>query len=313
MADYSKFTDLQIKEILSNYGIKDVLSITPQSHGISNSNYSVQTGANSKFLLKISNDKSHDQLNRELSILDALSNKNFPLSLTPLKTLAGKNIFQFGNSCGALFPFINATVKKISAGTVSEIALALAKLHCLKFSTQELSSIRDYKDIGQNFDQISLSLAHPKCPQDFKAAYKEIFSPERIKRINRSFPRTIIHGDLYYDNCLFSKDFILKKMIDFEQAGVGRRVLDIGISISGTCLRDDQIDHELVKLYINSYQNQLTLTKQEYQSIDDFIHVGLFSVALWRIQRFLIGDLDPQRKLSYQQLINRSIKYEHSS
>ncbi len=313
MADYSKFTDIQIKKILDSYGVKEILRITPQGHGISNSNYSVQTVSNTKFLLKISNDKSQEQLSNELTILDALSKKDFPLSLIPLKTLAGENIFQFEGSFGVLFPFVDAKVKKISATTISEIALALAKLHSLSFSKDELEPIREYNEVGQNFESISSFSTHPNCPQDFKEAYEKIFTPNRIKRINHSFTSTIIHGDLYFDNCLFSNEFILKKIIDFEQAGIGPRIFDIGISISGSCLRNDKIDSELTKLFINSYQKHLTLSEVENQSIDDFIHVGLFSVALWRINRFYIGNLSPDKKMSYQQLINRSIEYEYRS
>mgnify|MGYP000713131963 CR=1 FL=1 len=313
MADYSKFSDLQIQEILINYGVKDILAITPQDHGISNSNYSVQTLTGSKFLLKISNDKSQKQLSEELNILDALSNKEFSLSLTPLKNLHGKSIFQYEDSFGVIFPFIEATVKNISTKTISEMAMALAKLHTLEFSNSELAQIRHHTQVGHNFKSISAFLDHPQCPQDFKDAFQKIFHTQRITRINQSFIETIIHGDLYYDNCLFSNDHALKKIIDFEQAGVGSRILDIGISISGSCLRDDRIDSQLTSLFINHYQKHLVLTEQEYKSIDDFIHVGLFSIALWRIHRFLIGDLNPNKELSYQQLINRSINYEHSS
>jgi len=42
------------------------------------------------------------------------------------------------------------------------------------------------------------------------------------------------------------------------------------------------------------------------------IILGLFSIALWRVKRFTLGDLDPDRADSYMELIQRAINFKNS-
>ena len=60
--------------------------------------------------------------------------------------------------------------------------------------------------------------------------------PERLQDIPYDdFPVGVIHGDLYFDNSLFDAGELVT-LIDFEQSGRGRHILDLGIAISGSCL-----------------------------------------------------------------------------
>ncbi len=313
MADYSKFNQEYIRQILGLYGVNEVKNIIPQSYGISNSNYCIELNSDSKLLLKVSNDKNLEQMQQELLILQTINSKGFDYSLTPLVTLAGHNHFTYDGNFGVLFPFVNANVKPISKNTIAQIARVLAKFHCLDFSEADQQRVRSHTEVGFNFKMIQEFVENSLCPQDFKEAFKLIFNEERINRLNLEHPQTLIHADLYYDNCLFSDDLILKKMIDFEQAGLGERILDIAISISGSCLENNELSSDLIQLYIKEYESINKLTKNELNHLVDFIHVGLFSIALWRIKRFFTGNLDSNKKLSYQELLTRSVNFEHTS
>lgn len=307
MADYSKFKHSQIEEILNLYEIKDISSIYPQGHGISNSNYHIIT-IKHDYLLKISNDKSYEQLSEEIKILNYLNKLDFQYSVSPLKTKDNQYIFNYLDISGVLFPFIDAKVQDISKVSVSEIAKTLAKLHLLPINNE----LRKQNQIGEDFDSIKKFVNSSLCPKDFKDVFLEVFSNDKVSQINNCYDETIVHGDLYYDNCLFRNEE-LKVLIDFEQAGVGNSLLDIGISISGSCLRDNEIDQELVQVFLDSYQKIKKLTPTFLNSINSFIHLGLFSISLWRIHRFYLGSLNPEKKLSYQQLLTMSKNLEHRS
>ena len=68
------------------------------------------------------------------------------------------------------------------------------------------------------------------------------------------FPAGVIHGDLYFDNSLFKNGKIVT-LIDFEQSGRGRFILDLGIAISGSCLNRDKsnIDLNLLENFLKGY------------------------------------------------------------
>lgn len=308
MADYTKLGLDEVKEILSLYSLGEVTDIAPQGHGISNSNYKISLADQEPVLLKVSNDKSYEELEKEQIILKHLSQSKFQLALTPVKTKEERLTYQIGPFTGVVYPFIEGSVPEIGTTAISQIAQALAQLHNVKVDP----SLRAHTEVGFDFQNI-YDFVHTRleCPADFQAAFDKIFPQDKSKKIlAHNLESSLIHGDLYYDNCMFYNNELVK-MIDFEQSGLGPILLDIGISISGSCLRGENLDNVLIDKFIKSYQHERKI--QEIELLNDYIHIGLFSIALWRIKRFLTGDLDPLKKYSYQQLITRSINFEHSS
>jgi homoserine kinase type II len=97
--------------------------------------------------------------------------------------------------------------------------------------------------------------------------------------------------------------------LDFEQAGIGEYILDLGISISGTCLEKGRIIPPLVDSYLAGYENVRPLKDKEKKFLDEAILLGLMSIALWRIKRFKEGNLNPLMADSYRDLLNRAFHY----
>ncbi|MBY0415742.1 MAG: phosphotransferase, partial [Bdellovibrionales bacterium] len=123
-----------------------------------------------------------------------------------------------------------------------------------------------------------------------------------------SFSKGIIHGDLYYDNTLFDNNKI-STVLDFEQAGIGEYILDLGISISGTCLEKGRVITPLVNSYLMGYESVKVMTSNEKEFLDQAIILGLLSISLWRIKRFYEKNLNPLMKNSYQDLLVRALHY----
>ena len=85
MGNYTNLSSDEVKEILSDYSLGKFLELTPLSLGISNSNFKLTVTKNNiknDYLLKISNDKNHEELIGEQKILEYLNQENFSLVLT---------------------------------------------------------------------------------------------------------------------------------------------------------------------------------------------------------------------------------------
>lgn len=305
MGDYTKLQKDEAAEILDFYSLGKLTEMRALSLGISNSNYEVNT-EDGHYLLKVSNDKNHDQLLKEQEILQYLKEQKFSYSLEPIKTTSGELVYRFNNYSGVIFPFVAGIPPGPSDFTCFEIGKGLATLHKVKAN----SKLRSHSEVGFGTPEIKEFVNSPACPDDFKEAFLDIF-PDNLEDFEENlWEEGIVHGDLYYDNTLFDHNK-LGHLLDFEQSGLGPFILDIGISMSGTCLEKGRILPELVASYLKGYEEVRPLQGQEIEHLTDAILLGLFSIALWRIKRFKIGKLNPEMADSYKDLLYKAYLFHH--
>jgi len=307
MASYTQITPKEAEEILSLYGKGSVSKLTPLSLGISNSNYKVDLESET-VLLKISNDKNQLQLADEQQILFYLHKRGYPFSLKPIALTNGDLVYTYGKYFGVLYPFVPGIPPGPSDFTCKEVGAAIARLHSLSHDQAEMEKLRPHEAVGYGPKEIRDYVFSPVCPEDYREAFNFFFPDSLETYLSVNFEKGIIHGDLYYDNTLFDNNH-LSTVLDFEQAGIGEYILDLGISISGTCLEKGRVITPLVKSYLAGYESVRTLNAEEKKHLDDSIILGLMSISLWRIKRFKERNLNPMMENSYRDLIVRARDY----
>ncbi|MBG07703.1 MAG: hypothetical protein CME68_03035 [Halobacteriovoraceae bacterium] len=313
MGHYTNLTLSEVQDILNFYSLGEVKELSPLSYGISNSNFKVlviKNNISKPFLLKISNDKNKSELSGEQEILHCLEKAGFPLSISPLKTQKDTTIFSYKEYIGVIYPFVEGITPKPEKETCYQIGKALGKLHSLKKESFSNDKIRKHETIGFELPFISNFVHSKDCPSQFKEYFWDIFPKGIESLINESFEEGIMHGDLYYDNTLF-KDKALITLLDFEQAGLGPLILDLGISISGTSLSNGKVSLSLIEKFIEGYEKERPLSQLERASLNSFILLGLFSISLWRIYRFKFGELDSKKADSYLELLERASNFKN--
>lgn len=311
MGVYSEINLAEINEILKYYELGNAVSYQSTITGISNSNFKVTLTSGKEVLLKVSNDKTIEQLENEQKVLQVLEKYNYLHSLHPFRTILGKPIYHHKNFFGVVFPFINGLPPVIDNSTIQQIGKALAELHSLEIHKEDLDTIRPHDLVGYGGTHIQDYIGESYCASDFKEVFEKIF-PNGLNDIPYDiFPAGIIHGDLYFDNSLFHEGKLVT-LIDFEQSGRGRFILDLGIAISGSCLNEEKsnIDIELAKNFLKGYEQVRHLKAIEREYLVMAIKVGFFSIGLWRIKRFLEGNLDDNKKYNYRELLDRCVNFD---
>ena len=307
MGVYSEIDLGEINDILKYYEMGHAVDYQATIAGISNSNYKVVLDDGKKVLLKVSNDKTIEQLVNEQNILLTLKKYEYPYALKAFKTIQGKPIYHHGNFYGVIFPFIEGFPPEINPKTIRQIGEALGVLHSLEIRKEDLATIRPHDLVGYGGLSINEYTLTKRATSDFVESFVHVF-PDRLQEIPYDiFPAGIIHGDLYYDNSLFNDDKLVT-LIDFEQSGRGRFILDLGIALSGSCLNEDKstIDLNLVKCFLEGYEQKRRLVTIEREYLKTAILVGFYSIALWRIKRFYEGHLDERKKFNYRELLWRA-------
>lgn len=303
MGDYTKLNREQAQAIANLYEIGAIEEIDPLSLGISNSNYKVVTEEGT-FLLKVSNDKGMEDLQGEMDILLYLNRHQFPFSLVPFTTKNQESVYTYEDKFGVLFPFMDGIPPGPSDIACSDIGMGLATLHSLPQS-DGYSQLRDHEKVGFGVHEIFNFSNSSSAPEDFKDLFHLMF-PHKFEWFREhNWDRGIIHGDLYSDNTLF-KNETLQCLLDFEQGGRGEFILDLGISISGTCLEKGRLHPALIRSFLKGYEEIRPLPKEEKVHLADAIALGLFSIALWRIKRFKEKNLNPLMAESYRELLLRA-------
>lgn len=311
MADYTQLNISKAQAILNLYRDDKIKTLTPLSLGISNSNYRITLEDGTDLLLKVSNDKDRDQLIAEQSILSLLAELGYPHSLRAFSTKENEVVYNYEQFFGVLYPFVDGIPPGPGDITCAEIGRALARLHQLKFDPK-VHVARSHEEVGFGPNRIEAYITSPKAQTYFVDCFKRVF-PNGVKHLASSeLASGIIHGDLYYDNTLFHNSEVAA-VLDFEQAGVGEFLLDLGISISGTCLEKGLLHHGLIASYLSGYEEIRPLPQLEKNYLVDAICLGLFSISLWRIKRFTEGGLNPVFKDAYKDLLNKAIAFKEET
>jgi homoserine kinase type II len=303
MGDYTKLKLEEAQAIADLYDIGQLTDLTPLSLGISNSNYRLEAGE-LRFLLKVSNDKGQKELQQEMELLLYISKRGFPYSLVPYQTKDGAVVYTYKDNFGVLFPFLDGIPPGPSDIACEEIGKSLAALHTLEH-TEEMKSIREHEVVGFGAREVFEFSKSSQCPSDFKDLFHLMFPHQLTWFMDNAWDEGIIHGDLYSDNTLF-KNEKLQALLDFEQGGHGEYILDLGISISGTCLEKGRLNPPLIRSFLKGYEEIRPLPKEEKIHLADAIALGLFSIALWRIKRFKEKNLNPLMAESYRELLLRA-------
>lgn len=304
MGDFSKVGLKKINEILQFYHLSQAKSFRPTIEGTSNSNYEVILESGKKILIKVSNDKTLEQLQNEQFILKTLNHYQYPYALSPLDTIQGDKIYGHIGDFGVVMPFIEGRAANFSQSDCFQIGKALGSLHALKISDDDKKRLRSHELVGfggaQMFEYVTQSFAQT----DYVKAFNQMVAPELSKFDYTVLDSGIIHGDLYFDNALFEGEE-LKTLIDFEQSGLGRYLLDLGIAVSGSCLPKGEVlvQKELVIKFVEGYQMARKLKDIELEYLRLAVLVGFFSISLWRISRFIDKGLDPSKKDNYKDLL----------
>lgn len=282
MANYTKLSNNDINRLTSYYDMGSIIEVESLDGGLANSSVKIKT-QNGIYTLSICDEKNMEEIECLTTVLRYLEKYDFPTTHV-IKTKECQPVIEYAGKPVYVKRFIEGEVyRQLDSDMVYQLGEKLGLLHLIpphralatKFSYgiesfNEASSWPEKSDFGQWIKE------------------KHIFLEGSMRR---DLPKGFIHGDLFHDNCLFTKQKLVA-ILDFEEACFYYNLFDLGMCAIGSCSPDGLLSLELVKSLVSGYQNIRELDSIEKDQLQVFTEYPAIATSFWRYRQYHIRNPD---------------------
>lgn len=259
----------QLNNLVQSLGIKFV-SFIETKNGITDTTYICTDENFRRYVLKIYESSSKEEVQHEIDILNGLKNLTVPKVIS-------KNIEYYDSKPYVIYSCIEGKIPKyIDLKRVEEISHFLSSLHKVDYKPDNkniytkdhlksmLKKVLDDKNIDKN------------VKDSFLEKYKIV---ENIELPNNAF----IHGDLFLDNAKFIDDKLCG-VYDFSQSCYGNRYFDLAVMVLSWCFDGYSFNKEFLIKILEVYNKDSNSNISE-EFLKEYLLYGCLYYALQRITR----------------------------
>ena len=277
MAQYTTLTKEEIDKIAATFSIETIDSFHVLSGGSENTNYALFT-KKGNYVLTICEQKTEQKALELALLLEHLEQHNFNSSKV-LRNNKNKLIDFYKGKPYMMKVFLEGSVhESLPVHLMELMGVELGKLHKIEAP--------DFVTHQTNFGKEQFSFVKNYAPNsDFEKWLNE--KHEELKPyFLLDLPRVLIHSDLFANNTVISEDETTLTIMDFEEAVYYYRIFDVGMTIIGSCRKDNTIDKEKVSAFLKGYTKEIKLTKLEVDSLKAFTIYAGTAMTYWRHLNF---------------------------
>lgn len=295
--------DRNIQEVLPLYfsGSKHALNFSKIEYGFANEHYKITFDHHESYFVKFYRYRNESMVSTELHLATTL--KKFSI-LTPqvITTRSGYLYTIYQGHYLALFEFIESGHPKQTHNNLIKIGQLIAQIQqCSSRIALELNAYQVTPEALFRAVQ-ALPAIEPSLAQFFHNAVSVTQNIPFDK-----LPKSLIHGDIFLDNLLETKESKLY-VIDFEDAAFDNCLLDISRAIIGCCTKNEVLDMTLCQALLKGYLTQCSLTSIEQKYLYEYIiYAGLMS-TFWRYKEFNIKRPHEGKNKIYKEWMIPTIK-----
>lgn len=272
MSVYTSLSLSQLKHLLGQYELGEIIHYDGISDGIENTNYHVET-SKGHYILTIFEHYKHQELPYYLQLM-AFFRSHHLLVPEAIADISQSFFTDWQSKPAALFNKLSGqSILQPNINHCQQIGTALGHLHTIgqQFPLHKKNEwdhhwaqqtgaklLADSAMAGLSSDDTrlltdELSFQHD-CQQKFHSKHSTL-----------SLPQGVIHGDLFCDNALFA-NHQLSGIVDFYTACNDTLILDVAITANAWCLdTENALAHSKVEKMLAAYEKIRPLTSNEQQ------------------------------------------------
>jgi len=292
-------TEQDIKTILLNYDLGELVYYNNLSFGYANENFKLTT-TKDEVLFRLCKQQTKKAIEKEIVLMKKLEQVNFPTAY-PIADKDGNYIHQLNNHSCLIYQFIEGKQPKINPSTAGEIGSAAAKLSQIpvkdNYKKSNAITIENCLSIIKEFPEAKFQ--YPEIYEYFEEQTNFL-----IDYISQELPKGIIHGDYFPDNTLFIGNQLMA-VIDFEEFAYDTLLFDLGMAINGFCFIKNELQDELMNELVHQYSSVRKLNLQENELLPYYIQWAAHGMLYWHLRNNMLYELNEIQVQRVMELMNR--------
>ena len=277
MAVLTPMTDEEAAALLAGYGLAAPGAVEGIAGGSVNSNFAL-VGEGGRLFLRVYEERDAAGATRETAMLERLAKAGVPTP-APLARLDGTLVSTVRGKPAALFPWRDGTIRCQKAVSIEDARLvgeALARVHAAGDGETPEAGRFEVADLRARLDRVAADARFGAMAPELRVALDRAHAAR-----DPGLPRGLVHGDLFRDNVLWSKDGRIAALLDFESACAGAFAYDLMVTVLSWCVGDD-LDARLATAMREGYERVRLLEARER---DALAAEGCFAALRFTITR----------------------------
>src|SRR5208282_4792425 len=295
MAVYTELNKQFLQELAEDYGFGRVIRALGIRDGSVNTNYLLET-AKGKFLARVDEVKSENELRREIDLLSFLRKHGFPCP-NPLQDRKGRFYRDLGTKCISVYKYQEGRIvppERLRPSQLETAGRTLAQLHVIgKGYKKGIDNRFSFERIADLYLNV-----RSRLPNYFHKITRTL--EDEIDYLTRylegKLPKGIIHGDLFADNLLFRGEK-LTAVLDFEAACRGKCIFDIATAVNALCFVDGSYSLDRFRYLLSGYESVRTLSLAEWDAFPNELRFSSLRFTVTRLHDFFLSPVDGKHRV----------------
>ena len=248
--------------------------------GKANFNFALRLNGDRRVMAKIYRYQDRERISTELK-WSAVLQKNGISIPSSLIDKNGERIFPCEDRFGVLFEYVDGSHPTQTSEELYAIGKTLGKLHRVDTGMNDLPGY--YITLQMLSDEMKETTITNRETRQFFEETRDIAREIPFDQL----PKSLIHGDLFLDNLLQTREQKLC-VLDFEELAWDNCLLDIARCVIGCCIQNDRINLSLVQSLLQGYQCERTLAREESAFLYHYIIYAGLLTAFWRYKEYQV-------------------------
>ncbi|MBU1295413.1 MAG: homoserine kinase [Gammaproteobacteria bacterium] len=312
MAVYTSLSDSDMRALVADYYLGELVSFQGISGGVENTNYFLTT-TTGKYVVTLFEEFDLDEVPYFLDVVAHLKHKGFNVPAA-LIDIYGERLREVnGRPTIIVDCFPGGELKGTDETSCRLMGEALAKLH---IAGEDFPVHRDSHRGVAWWHKTSKAIANELEPEQAQLLLSQIAEFDVFIAEYPDLPKTTIHGDLFFNNTLFEGNK-LSAIIDFYNACHSWVMYDLAIVVNDWCsdMKTGELDKAKYKALIKAYLHEREASSEEVLAWPYMLKIAALRFWLSRLEAWHGAKHDPERlaqqhdPLEFQRILEARVRH----